>query len=121
MARPAVSISSNTIEGAHMVYAAKRAKHRCPTHPGALLREDIIPATGRTKAEIAGLLGISRQHLYDILRERKPVSAAVAVRLGKLFGDGAGIWTRMQAAYDTWQAERTEDVSHIPTIGAKAA
>jgi plasmid maintenance system antidote protein VapI len=33
------------------------------THPGALLRDDIVPATGRTKAEIAGLLGISRQHL----------------------------------------------------------
>jgi addiction module HigA family antidote len=77
-----------------MVYAAKRGKNRCPTHPGALLRDDIIPATGRTKAEIAGLLGISRQHLYDILRERKPVSPGIAVRLGKLFGDGAGIWTR---------------------------
>ena len=58
-----------------MAYAAKRGKNRCPTHPGALLRDDIIPATGRTKAEIAGLLGISRQHLYDILQERKPVSA----------------------------------------------
>jgi antitoxin HigA-1 len=46
-----------------MIYAAKRGKNRCPTHPGALLRDDIIPATGRTKAEIAGLLGISRQHL----------------------------------------------------------
>ena len=104
-----------------MVHAAKRNPNRCPTHPGALLREDVIPATGRTKAEIAGLLGISRQHLYDILQERKPVSATVAVRLGKLVGDGAGIWTRMQASYDTWQAEQTEDVSHIPTIKAKAA
>ena len=104
-----------------MAYAAKRNPNRCPTHPGALLRDDVIPATGRTKVEIAGLLGISRQHLYDILRERKPVSPAVAVRLGKLFGDGAGIWTRMQAAYDTWHAERNEDVSKIPTIGARAA
>jgi addiction module HigA family antidote len=74
-----------------MVHLAKRNPNRCPTHPGALLRDDVIPATGRTKAEIAGLLGISRQHLYDILRERKPVSAIVAVRLGKLFGDGAAI------------------------------
>ncbi|HWX83635.1 MAG TPA: hypothetical protein VNZ48_08560 [Xanthobacteraceae bacterium] len=54
----------------------------------------------------------------DILQERKPVSPAIAVRLGKLFGDGAGIWTRMQGAYDTWHAERTEDVRHIPTIKA---
>jgi addiction module HigA family antidote len=101
-----------------MVYAAKRSKNRCPTHPGALLRDDIIPATGRTKA---GLLGISRQRLYGILGERKPVSPAIAVRLGKLFGDGAGVWTRMQGAYDTWHAERTEDVSRIPTIKARAA
>ena len=54
-------------------------------------------------------------------QEKKPISPAIAVRLGKLFGDGAGIWTRMQAAYDTWHAERTEDVRHIPTIKAKAA
>ena len=94
-----------------MVHTAKRNSAGCPTHPGALLRDDVIPATGRTKAEIAQLLGISRQHLYDILRERKPVSATTAVRVGKLFGDGAGAWVRMQAAYDIWNAERKEDVN----------
>ena len=104
-----------------MVYTAKRDPNRCPTHPGALLRDEMIPATGRSKVEIAGLIGISRQHHYDILNERKPVSPAVAVRLGKLFGDGAGVWTRMQAAYDTWHAEREEDVSEIPTIKIRAA
>src|SRR3979490_441792 len=104
-----------------MVYAAKRGKNRLPTHPGARLRDDIVPATGKTKAEIAQLLGISRQHLYDILRERKPVSPAVAVRLGKVFGDGAGVWVRMQAAYNTWHAEREEDVSGIPTLHPRAA
>src|SRR5260370_35792612 len=104
-----------------MVYAAKRSKSRCPTHPGALLRDEIIPATGRTKAEIAGLLGISRQHLYDILQEKKPVSAAVAVRLGKLFGDGAGIWQRMQAPLDTWQAGRNARVHPTPTHKDKGA
>lgn len=104
-----------------MAHAAKRNPARCPTHPGALLREDVIPATGRSKTEIAKLLGISRQHLYDILRERKPVSPAVAVRLGKLFGDGAAVWVRMQGANDTWHAERQEDVSKIPTLRAKAA
>jgi addiction module HigA family antidote len=104
-----------------MAHIAKRNPNRCPTHPGALLREDVIPATGKSKTEIADMLGISRQHLYDILRERKPVSPTIAVRVGKLFGDGAGVWTRMQAAYDTWHAERDEDVSTIPTIRTKAA
>lgn len=99
-------------------YPAIRHRERAPTHPGALLREDIIPATGKSKAAIARLLGISRQHLHDILSEEKPISPAVAVRLGKLFGNGAGLWVRMQGAYDTWHAEREVDVSNIPTLTA---
>jgi antitoxin HigA-1 len=98
--------------------AAKRDPKRAPTHPGFLLADTVIPATGRSKTEIAALLGISRQHLYDILSEKKPVSPAVAVRLGKLFGNGAGLWLRMQASYDAWHAEQEVDVSRIPTIAA---
>jgi addiction module HigA family antidote len=99
-------------------YKAKRNPDRCPAHPGELLREDVIPATGKTKTEIAAMLGISRQHLYDILEERKPVSPNVAARLGKLFGDGPRIWLAMQASYDAWHAARDVDVSAIPTIKA---
>jgi antitoxin HigA-1 len=104
-------------------YVAKRNLNRCPTHPGELLREEVIPATGKTKTEIAALLGISRQHLYDILEERKPVSPAVAVRLGKLFGDGAAVWSRMQCAHDTWRAERdlADEIKKIPTLKPAAA
>lgn len=97
---------------------AVRDRKRCPTHPGELLREDVLPAVGKPKAEIARLLGVSRQHLYDILDEKKPVSPNVAVRLGKLFGDGAGPWIRMQGAYDVWHAEQEVDVSAIPTLAA---
>lgn len=67
------------------------------------------------------MLGISRQHLYDILNEKKPVTAQTAVRLAKLFGGSAGIWVRLQAAHDTWHAERDVDVSGIPTIGVPKA
>jgi antitoxin HigA-1 len=107
-------------------HLAKRNPNRCPTHPGELLREEVIPATGKTKTEIAALLGISRQHLYYIyyiLEERKPASPAVAVRLGKLFGDGAGVWSRMQCAHDTWRAERelAHEIKKIPTLKPAAA
>jgi antitoxin HigA-1 len=103
-------------------YAAKRDLNRCPVHPGELLRE-VIGATGKSTAEIAALAGISRQHLHDILKERKPVSPAVAVRLGKLFGDGSHVWVRMQGAYDTWQAERklAKDLKKIPRLKETAA
>jgi addiction module HigA family antidote len=98
-------------------FEVSRPLARCPSHPGALLA-DIIPATGRSKTAIAGLLGISRQQLYDIINEKKPVSPAVAARLGKMFGDGAAVWLRMQAAHDAWHAERSVDVSAIPTLRA---
>jgi antitoxin HigA-1 len=91
-------------------YAAKRNPDRCPTHPGELLRFDVLPAVGMGKAEIADALGISRQHLHDILTEKKPVSVDIAARLGKAFGNGSGIWLKMQAAYDAWHADRRGDL-----------
>ncbi len=98
-------------------YPAIRNPKRCPAHPGELLA-DVLPATGKTKSEIAALLGISRQQLHAIVATRKPVSPEMAARLGKLFGDGAAVWLRMQAAYDAWHAERDVDTSAIPTIKA---
>lgn len=81
----------------------KRTPARRPTHPGVLLAE-IIPATGKSETEIAELLGIPNHDLDDITRERKPVSAELANRLGKLLGGSAASWIKMQAAYDSWQA-----------------
>ena len=97
-------------------YVAKRDPRRCPTHPGALLREDVLPALEIGKSEVAEAIGISRQHLYDILNERKPVSPEVAVRLGKAFGDGPDVWLRMQAAYDAWHAARKVDLSTVRAL-----
>ena len=88
-----------------------------PSHPGELLAE-IIPAAGKTISEIAKLLGVSRQHLHSIIAGRKSVSPEIAAKLGKLFGDGAAVWLRMQAAYDAWHAEREIDTTGIPTIRA---
>lgn len=99
-------------------YTAKRDPNRRPTHPGEILREDVLPALNMTKSEVAEALGISRQHLYDILNEKKPVSAEVAVRLGKAFGNGSGIWIRLQAAYDGWHAEHTVDTSKVRVLRA---
>ena len=100
--------------------AASAARHPSikPAHPGELLREIVVPATGRSKAEIARLLGVSRQTLYDILSEKQPVTPAMALRLGKLFGDGPGVWLRMQGEHDLWRAEGQLDLSAIPTIKA---
>ena len=99
-------------------YAAKRNPARCPTHPGELLRDHILPTLKMNKTEIADAIGISRQHLYDILSEKKPVSPEVAVRLGKAFGDGPDVWLRMQSAYDAWHALRRVDVRKVRQLSA---
>lgn len=99
--------------------STKTIKRGLPAmHPGELLREDILPALGRSKTEIAGLLGISRQTLHDIMTEKQPVTVGMAVRLGKLVGNGPVFWLNLQHAYDLERAEREVDVSAIPTLVA---
>lgn len=89
-----------------------------PVHPGEILREDVLPALGKPKAEIARLLGISRQTLYDILNERQPITAQMAMRIGKLCGNGPRIWFRLQNRYDMAMAEldMAMTVENIPTL-----
>ena len=91
-----------------------------PMHPGELLREDVLPALGRPKAEIARLLGISRQTLYDILEERQPVTPEMALRLGKLLGNGPTLWLNLQRRHDLWRAERDleSEIEAMPTLVA---
>jgi addiction module HigA family antidote len=87
-----------------------------PAHPGGILRRMVLPELDRPMTEIARSLGISRQLLYSIVNEKAPVTPEVAVRLGKLVGNGPRLWVNMQAAYDLWHAERAVDVSKIPTL-----
>ena len=91
-----------------------------PMHPGEMLREDVLPALGRPKTEIARLLGISRQTLYDILNEKQPITAQMALRIGKLCGNGPDIWIRLQTRYDLELAERElgDALDKIPLLRA---
>lgn len=97
-------------------YPAVRGGDRCPTHPGEMLSEDVLPALGLNVKKAAELLGVARQTLYHVLNEDAAVSPEMAVRLGKLCGNGPGLWSRMQAAHDTWRAERKVDTDQIPTL-----
>jgi addiction module HigA family antidote len=89
-----------------------------PMHPGELLREEIFPALDRSRTEIAKLLGVSRQTLYDVVKEKQPVTLGMALRLGKLCGNGPDLWLNLQNRYDLHQAERElgEQIKNIPTL-----
>jgi addiction module HigA family antidote len=92
---------------------------RPPTHPGVLFQRDILPELGRrTIGEIAKLLGVSRQTLHRIMAGETAVTPDMAVRLGKLCGNGPGLWLRMQAAYDAWEASKRlkREIEKIPML-----
>ena len=101
-------------------YPAFRDPDRPPMHPGELLREEVLPALGKSVAEVARMLDVSRQTLHSILREDNPaaVTPAMALRLGKLCGNGPDLWINLQARYDLCRERRAlaEEIERIPTL-----
>lgn len=91
-----------------------------PTHPGAMLREDFMPDYGLTVTTLAETLGVSRQTVNELLRERRALSPAMALRLSRLFGNSPEFWLNAQRAVDLWQAEREleKDLERIRTLKA---
>ena len=95
-----------------------RDPNRCPTHPGVFLDKMVLPHVKASKTDIAKGLGISRQHLYEILRGEQPITPSTAVRLERFIGRTAIAWMNMQVAYDVWHAKETVDISEVQPIHA---
>ena len=83
-----------------------RKPRRRPTHPGALLREDVLPALGMTRGEFAKRLGVSRLAVSELLHEKRALSPEMAARLGKLLDTSPESWLRMQQAVDIWEIQQ---------------
>lgn len=93
---------------------------RAPTHPGAVLREDILPALEMDVATVAKAIGITQRRLRRITAEQTPVTPEMALRLGKFCGTGPELWMSMQVAYDLWHAQEKMS-KEIRTIAAVRA
>jgi addiction module HigA family antidote len=89
---------------------------RPPTHPGAVLKEDVLPALGVSVSEAARQLRVARQTLHRLLAGTSGVTPEMALRLGRFCGNGPGVWLRMQQSYDLWHAERRleDEIKRIP-------
>ncbi len=94
------------LETAMTDHPAKPNPNRTPTHPGATLREDVLPPLDLSVAETARRLHVSRQTLHELLAERKGFTPEMALRVGKLAGNGAPFWLRMQQDFNLWHAEQ---------------
>ena len=95
-----------------------RDPKRRPTHPGEILREDVLPTLGLTQKEFADRLGVSRLTVSDVLHEKRSVTPDMAIRLGKLLGNGPEIWLRMQQAVDLWTLEQRGGYERIEPLQA---
>ena len=58
-----------------------------PTHPGLIIRDDVLPELQISVNEAAEQLGVSRVTLSRVI-------------------NGPEIWLRMQGQYDLWQAKK---------------
>lgn len=113
-----VSTTKTTIEDAKGGFPRKSGPARPPHHPGADLREDILPALGISVTKAAEMMGVSRQTLHAILAERQSITPEMALRIGKFCGNGPGFWLRLQMQHDLWKTERemADEIARIPTL-----
>jgi addiction module HigA family antidote len=100
-----------------------RTPQRIPTHPGAVLRDDVLPALDMSMSAVAEALGVSRQTLHRILAETASITPEMAIRLGKFLGNGPDLWIRMQVAHDVAKTsiEMADQLKRIPTVKAVSA
>lgn len=92
-----------------------RNPNRKPTHPGAIFREDVLPGLAITQTELASRLGVSRLTVFELIHEKRSLSADLAIRLSRLTGTTPESWLRMQEALDLWELNRNRasDYAHI--------
>lgn len=96
-----------------------RDPKRRPTHPGEVLREDVLPELGMTQAELAKRLGVSRLSVSELLLEKRSLSPDMAIRIARLTKTTPESWLRMQEALDLWELARDpKRYRHIEPVAA---
>lgn len=96
-----------------------RDPKRKPTHPGEMLREDVLPALKMTQAELARRLGVSRLSVSELLHEKRALSPDMAIRIATLTNTTPESWLRMQQALDLWELkQQPKRYRHIEPVAA---
>jgi len=85
-----------------------RRMKRAPTHPGEILVEEFFRPLGLTQAEAARRMKISTNRLNELIRGKRGVTAATAIRLADLLGTSPELWLNLQTTWDLWHAYRSE-------------
>lgn len=88
-----------------------------PVHPGEYIRE-ALEELGMTQAALAKALGVSAMRISHVVREERPVTAELALRLGQAFGQSPQYWLNLQSAYDlkVAQLELKDSLKAVRTL-----
>lgn len=76
------------------------------SHPGEILKIEIIEGRGLTIGKAAELLGVTRPTLSNIVNGKAAITPNIALRLETVFGGTARIWLRLQTSYDLFKAKK---------------
>lgn len=86
---------------------------KSPGHPGRHIKEELDFLEIST-ADAADALGVTRQHLNNVIAGRTSITPEMALRLEAGIGSTAETWLEMQKAFDLAQAR-----AHSPEIVTK--
>ena len=78
------------------------------SHPGGILKRQFLAEYDLSVNAAATAMNIPRTRLNDIVRGKHGISPETALRLGRLFGNGAAFWINLQTRYDLAEAEVRE-------------
>ncbi len=93
-------------------------RKRKPTHPGVIIKEDILKPLNLTVTDAAKDLGVTRKTLSELLNEKSSLSPDMAVRIARATNTSPESWMNMQQKLDLWESEHKEfNIIPFPLAG----
>lgn len=116
-----MSILSNTTEDSMKPVLKARAPRVAPLHPGNILG-GILDDLGVSVRAAAARISVSHNALANVINGKTAVSAEMAIRIGKLCGNGPDLWMNLQRDFDLWKAQEAigkevEKIEQLPAGG----
>ncbi len=81
-----------------------------PVHPGEVLREDFLVPLNMSVNALALVLNVPATRIYEIVKERRSITADTAERLARYCGGDAASWLNLQAMYDLKTLPTRDDI-----------
>ncbi|MFC1799310.1 HigA family addiction module antitoxin [Candidatus Eisenbacteria bacterium] len=110
--------SHSKVKDVSLSYTTKRRlpRHRPPTHPGDMIREEFLVPLEMTQTELASRLGVSFPRLNEVIRGKRGVTPDTALRLERVLGMPAEFWLGLQQDWDLWHAMRGTKAAEIARL-----